>query len=545
MSGHRVRTIQEHPLPGNNGNNWNGYVTGLDVATVLRDPYNLDFRPKEGSDLIDNGYILEPFVNKWNGESRDIGAYEFGDNTYWIPGRKADKATMPVPPNGTITALDDCDLMWLEALGAEQHKVYLGSSENSMELVSEQTTNIYDPGELDPNTIYFWRIDEVVNNEIITGDTWYFVPNGTRKESDALPVSYVEDFNKSDDDANFDPWDENIWEPQYMSEDSTYVVNDSLKIWPSSARSDYSNYFKLKGINMILRPHPFMEFYYRVPVGTTSVQIALNVTSDNISGTPVLFDIAVSETSGKIFTNIAEVFEAWDQVNNGIEWKHLQDIDVWFFPETVFNGNEEITIDNFSLGFHCLTRRSHEIEIIGQDTIITEAGIPFYMSVDKLRLGLISSEFPDEIFPVVDPYALPGYPKVNVHDDVGYTADRNIITPNGADVNPILVPVDVVIGQKQSAVYDFKIYIGEFINGIAKRQNYTVKIYPNPFRGGFYMDNYGDVKRCNIYSISGNLKKSIQDVNGYINMDDIESGVYFLEILLKNGDRQHEKVIKE
>ena len=75
------------------GNNWNGYVTGLDINTVIRDPENWDFRPHMDSDLVDQGNNLEPFVTEWIGESRDIGAYEYGDSIYWIPGRKATFAT--------------------------------------------------------------------------------------------------------------------------------------------------------------------------------------------------------------------------------------------------------------------------------------------------------------------------------------------------------------------------------------------------------------------------------------------------------------------
>ncbi|MCP4310296.1 MAG: DUF1565 domain-containing protein, partial [Bacteroidetes bacterium] len=398
MSGHRVRTLEEFPLPGNSGHNWNGYVTGLDIATVLRDPNNRDFRPREGSPLVDQGYNLQPFVTTWMGDSIDIGAYEWGDSIYWLPGRRADKATMPVPPNGTATALADCDLMWLEALGAKKHRIYMGNSMDGMSLVSEQNTNIYNPGELDPTKIYFWRVDEVTDSTVITGDTWHFVPNGTRKTGNELPLTYLENFNKSDDDANHDPWDENIWEPQYMTQDSTWVVGDSLKIWPAAGRTAFSNKFKLKGINMILRPHPLLEFAYAVPAGTTSIPVALNVTSEGTEGTAVLFDIPITDSKGSLIVNIAEVFEMWDRENPAIEWKHLQDIDVWFFPETSFTGSEEITIDDFMLGFDCLTSRDFEIEISGQDTIITEVGIPFYMSVDKLDLSLISSEFPGERF---------------------------------------------------------------------------------------------------------------------------------------------------
>jgi len=379
---------------------------------------------------------------------------------------------------------------------------------------------------------------------VITGDTWHFVPNGTRKTGNELPLTYLENFNKSDDDANHDPWDENIWEPQYMSQDSTYVVGDSLKIWPAAGRTAFSNWFKLKGINMILRPHPLMEFSYKVPAGTTSIPVALNVTSEGVDGTAMIFDIPITDSKGSVFINIAEVFKSWDRENPGLEWKHLQDIDVWFFPESSFTGSEEITIDDFMLGFDCLIKRDFEIEISGQDTIITEVGIPFYMSVDKLELCLISSEFPGKKFPIIDPYALPGYPRVNIYEAEGYEINSNIITPRALDLNPIIMPVDVVIGEKHTAPYDFRIYIHEIIAGNIDPSLSGVEIYPNPFMEGFHIKNFENIRRLNVYNSSGFLVKSVGSKTGYVDMSGFEPGLFLLEIHPVNGECRYAKLIK-
>ncbi|MCP4312432.1 MAG: T9SS type A sorting domain-containing protein, partial [Bacteroidetes bacterium] len=318
----------------------------------------------------------------------------------------------------------------------------------------------------------------------------------------------------------------------------------SLKIWPAAGRTAFSNKFKLKGINMILRPHPLMEFAYAVPAGTTTIPVALNVTSEGTEGTAVLIDIPITDSRGSVFVNIDEVFEMWDQENPGKEWKHLQDIDVWFFPETSFTGSEEITIDDFMLGFNCLTKRDFEIEISGQDTIITEVGIPFYMSVDKLDLSLISSEFPGERFPVTDPYALPGYPRVNIYEGEGYEVNSNIITPGALDVNPIIMPVDVVIGGKQTAPYDFRIYIHEFIAGREDLSQSRVEIYPNPFNEGFHIKNFENIKRLKVYSRSGTLVKSTGPKRGFVDMSGLEPGLFLLEIHLVNGERHYAKLMK-
>ena len=59
------------------------------VTEDLRDPENLDFRPRAGSPLVDAGYRLGPDEVPWKdtaivgmgsfvGEAPDIGAYEYG-----------------------------------------------------------------------------------------------------------------------------------------------------------------------------------------------------------------------------------------------------------------------------------------------------------------------------------------------------------------------------------------------------------------------------------------------------------------------------------
>ena len=80
---------------------------------------NYDFRPKKGSILIDGGKLV-PGINDgqniemnhashYSGQNRsyignapDIGAYEYGDSVYWIPGYRYDSPSSPVPSNESI-----------------------------------------------------------------------------------------------------------------------------------------------------------------------------------------------------------------------------------------------------------------------------------------------------------------------------------------------------------------------------------------------------------------------------------------------------------
>jgi hypothetical protein len=63
----------------------NNYTMRPDAAEQFVDPTHYDFRPKEGSALIDAGRPVPGFTEGYQGEAPDIGAYEHGGER-WIPG---------------------------------------------------------------------------------------------------------------------------------------------------------------------------------------------------------------------------------------------------------------------------------------------------------------------------------------------------------------------------------------------------------------------------------------------------------------------------
>lgn len=154
----------------------------------LRDPANHDFRPKEGSPLVDagapvgKGDVPSPVSNfpglEYEGNAPDIGAYEFGAMRYWIPGRQETVASTPVPKDGGTNVPLDADLMFLEAYQCNRHRIMFGTSVNNLRQIAVlrgHSTNIVQPPELQPDTVYFWRVDAVDrNNGVRQGLTWSF-----------------------------------------------------------------------------------------------------------------------------------------------------------------------------------------------------------------------------------------------------------------------------------------------------------------------------------------------------------------------------------
>lgn len=173
----------DEPIPGQLDNNLSG--EGVAVQN-LRDPANLDFRPKPGSRLIDAGLAVTdadkpsdqskvqppPFI----GSAPDIGAYEAGDRHYWIPGCMQAKASTPIPPNGAKEVKQDADLIFLEAYRADRHIVsFIDETRDHRGQLDLPGSNIAAPGRLRAGHQYFWRVDTVMpGGKIVKGEQWTF-----------------------------------------------------------------------------------------------------------------------------------------------------------------------------------------------------------------------------------------------------------------------------------------------------------------------------------------------------------------------------------
>lgn len=182
FSGHRSKSGKDYPVPGVVDHNWSGNFKGADIRSQLRDPDNFDFRPKKESEIIDAGILIKGKEINYLGNTPDIGAYEYGDTNYWIPGFQDKIASVPVPKNNTKTAKNDADVMWLKAYKSTLSHIYFGTNyksvlnanKSSEEFKGEQENNIYTPNNLESGVTYYWRIDNVVDGKIKKGKVWNF-----------------------------------------------------------------------------------------------------------------------------------------------------------------------------------------------------------------------------------------------------------------------------------------------------------------------------------------------------------------------------------
>ena len=93
------------------------------------------------------------------------------------------QAANPYPEDGTVNVDINVILSWSPGFDGALHDIYLGTDSDHVSpsnfdsiLVSQnQTSATYDPGLLDYNQTYYWRVDEVDNQGIIvTGEVWSF-----------------------------------------------------------------------------------------------------------------------------------------------------------------------------------------------------------------------------------------------------------------------------------------------------------------------------------------------------------------------------------
>ncbi|CAM1340687.1 T9SS type A sorting domain-containing protein [Tenacibaculum amylolyticum] len=167
---------------GRHYTNWESNRLNRNMKEQVYDWENRDFRPRRESDLYDKGTILEGYTTTYKGKAPDIGPYELDDENYWIPGRQLATASAPIPKDKGITNYKIVDLMWLKAYKSSESDIYFGESrssvesatKNSVEYKGTQSNNIFNPGKLEKDKTYYWRIDAIVGDNVVKGYTWEF-----------------------------------------------------------------------------------------------------------------------------------------------------------------------------------------------------------------------------------------------------------------------------------------------------------------------------------------------------------------------------------
>jgi len=159
-----------------------------------------DFRPRKGSTLIDAGVVI-PGINdgqdlqqnwppsylgqnrRFVGDAPDIGAYEYGDSVYWIPGYRYPHPSFPIPRDNAPDVIPDYSVVWnypykKDYSGTLAHVTINGPGINRSEIFRYPNNVMFQ--EFQPGGFYTW--DVTVDG--MSGGTWSF-----QVDNDIFPMN--------------------------------------------------------------------------------------------------------------------------------------------------------------------------------------------------------------------------------------------------------------------------------------------------------------------------------------------------------------------
>jgi hypothetical protein len=168
----------------------NGTITGFDLAmTIMEYSY-----PSKSPDLNDDGRIdtkdYSQLAQYWSQEesSVDIAPQPFGDGVInyndlcflierWLTATTIpplpEQASNPSPANGASEVDPTAILSWTAGSDTDSHDFFIGTT-NPPPFICNLTTATFNPGWLNEETAFYWRIDEINGWGKTTGQVWEF-----------------------------------------------------------------------------------------------------------------------------------------------------------------------------------------------------------------------------------------------------------------------------------------------------------------------------------------------------------------------------------
>jgi hypothetical protein len=132
------------------------------------------FQGNQTATTFDPGTLNNSTTYYWRIDEKNTGGTTTG--VVWsfttieaAPGQ----ASNPAPTDSATNVNIDADLSWTAGTGATSHDVYFGTTSPGT-FQGNQTATTFDPGTMDNDTTYYWRIDEVSVGGTTTGVVWSF-----------------------------------------------------------------------------------------------------------------------------------------------------------------------------------------------------------------------------------------------------------------------------------------------------------------------------------------------------------------------------------
>jgi len=178
-------------------------------------------------------------------------------------------ATSPSPADGATDVPTDTTLSWTPGMFAATHDIYFGTSLDDVEnasvadprgvLISQgQTGTTCDPGPLELEQTYYWRVDEVnapPDSTVVKGSVWSFTT-----EPVAYPVENVVATSNGLSDVDLGP--ENVVNGSGLNADDQHSV-EGEHMWLSSPVGDEPLYIQFE-LDRVYKLHQMLVWNYNV-----------------------------------------------------------------------------------------------------------------------------------------------------------------------------------------------------------------------------------------------------------------------------------------
>jgi hypothetical protein len=121
-----------------------------------------------------NNYVTGGKIKSYSGAGTVLFDYNItttGKTT--VTASPPTKAGAPSPANFANNVSTLTDLSWVGMIEALSHDVYFDTT-SPPAFIQNQPETTFDPCVLNPNTTYYWRINEVTGSNTVIGDIWMF-----------------------------------------------------------------------------------------------------------------------------------------------------------------------------------------------------------------------------------------------------------------------------------------------------------------------------------------------------------------------------------
>ncbi len=414
------------------------------------------------------------------------------------------QASEPYPADNDTDARTELTLGWKEGEHVQSHIIYLGKT-NPPDSVSMQASSTYQPEELELNTTFYWRVDEVNAFGRADGPVWSFT-TGDGGSTEQLVLDYCDSdagWNSSNG-INIDTEEKKEGYASLISQGAGTDWFSKKFVTPVNSYCDSSSYLDL--------------WLYISDVSKFDGGGQLEITS---AGRPDVDEYNWSVASLNLSNGWNELHL---QISSASKMGSPDLSAINYFRLYQFVSGDVISridIIRFSgLVYEALSAPTNFTAIPGDDSVSlnwddnTEASLGGYnlyrafspgLSYSRLNsVPIISSNYTDTTVNNGTSY----YYKVNaldIYENESESSDVVVVTPSGG-------------------------------TSVRTIQDVGAKIYPNPVVDLLYISVENGVS-ARIFDLSGRLSKqiSITSQKTALPVDDLRSGEYIIKIITTEG----------